>query len=342
MSVKPRKGSPFLWYNFTVDGERFRGSTRETEVKKARLVEEDERHRLRQRVRQDKVWSLRQILGTYWEAKGKHQQGWKTVFTQFEHLSDIIGADTSIAELDASMLIDYRAKRRGAPPKGRKIEERTINRDFAMLRAAITHCHRLHNQPLPNIDWKMLRAKEAPWRKRFLSMEEWDDLRAADPALVPIILCAVTTGLRKANVLDLDWRQIKLDRRLILLGVKGGKEHSVRIAPALMAMLSRTPVDKRKGKVFDTTNFRKRWQAALKAAGVENFRFHDLRHTFASWARQAGADIADICDALGHSSISMSMRYAHIKPDEAVTAFERVSATVLSQSKAHAAKKSQN
>jgi integrase len=321
MSVRPRKGSPFLWYNFTVNGQRFRGSTQETEIRKARLVEEDEKHRARRASNQPKVWPLRQILGTYWEAKGKHQKGWKTVFKQFECLSDIIGADTPVTDIDASRLVDYRAKRRGAPPKGRKIEERTVNRDFAMLRAAMTHCARLHGQPVPMIDWKALRAREAAWRKRFLSMDEWDALRAAYPGIVPILLCAVTTGLRRANILNLTWAQVKLDRRLILLGVKGGKEHSVRIAPALMAVLSRTPAELRKGKVFDTTNFRRRFKAALDAAEIENFKFHDLRHTFASWARQAGADIADICDALGHSSISMSMRYAHIKPDESVTAF---------------------
>jgi len=328
MSCKPRKGSPYLWYSFTINGQRFRGSTGETTLSKAKLVEEDEKHKARQSFKQVPVWPLRQILGTYWEAKGKHQRGWRTVFKQFECLSDIIGADTPVTELTANKLIDYRAKRRASPPPGRKIEERTVNRDFAMLRAALEHCHELHAQPLPAIPWKKLKAKEAAWRKRFLSIEEWEALKAAEPRLVPIMLCAVLTGLRKANVLNLDWKQIKLDRKLILLGIKGGKEHTVRITPVLMAMLSTTPADKRRGKVFDTTNFRKRWEKALETAEIENFKFHDLRHTFASWARQAGADIADVCEALGHSSISMTMRYAHIKPDEAVTAFDRVSTTL--------------
>lgn len=341
MSVKPRKGSPYLWYSFSINGQRFRGSTGETEIRKARLVEEDEKHRARQSINTAPVWPLRQILGTYWEAKGKHQKGWKTVFKQFECLSDIIGADTPVSEIDAVKLIDYRAKRRGAPPKGRKIEERTVNRDFAMLRAALAHCHALHGQPMPAINWKDLKAREAAWRKRFLSMEEWEALRAADPALAPILMCAVTTGLRRANILGLDWKEVKLDRRVIAVTVKGGEEFVARISPALMAVLSTTPPDKRKGKVFDTTNFRRRWDAALKAAKIENFKFHDLRHTFASWARQAGADIADVSDALGHSSISMTMRYAHVKPDEAVTAFDRVSATVLAQSRAHEPEKAQ-
>jgi integrase len=79
--------------------------------------------------------------------------------------------------------------------------------------------------------------------------------------------------------------------------------------------------------VFDVTNFRKRWDAAVKAAELEDFRFHDLRHTFASWARMNGADLADIKEALHHSTLNMSLRYAHIKPDEHVTAFDRIAAS---------------
>jgi integrase len=84
--------------------------------------------------------------------------------------------------------------------------------------------------------------------------------------------------------------------------------------------------------VFDTTNFRRRWQNAVKRAGLENFRFHDLRHTFASWARMSGADLADICEALGHSNISVTMRYAHIEPAQHKTAFDRISEMVWSHS----------
>jgi integrase len=63
----------------------------------------------------------------------------------------------------------------------------------------------------------------------------------------------------------------------------------------------------------------------LEAAGIEDFRFHDLRHTFASWARIDGADLADLKEALDHSSIGMTMRYAHIQPETHRTAFDRVS-----------------
>ena len=75
-------------------------------------------------------------------------------------------------------------------------------------------------------------------------------------------------------------------------------------------------------RVFDRTGFRRRWDSAIKAANLDNVRFHDLRHTFASWARIAGADLATIMEALDHSHISVTMRYAHINPQTHRTAFD--------------------
>lgn len=270
-------------------------------------------------------------ISTYWNEHAKLARNSKTIETHFADLQSGLGKDLKASRLTAGALMDYRARRRA---KG--VKAHSINREFAYLRAAYNHCHRFHGQALPRVDWKGLKAAEPPHRIRFLSREEYDRLMAAaHPDIRPVILCAVTTGLRQNDVLSLDWRQVKLTERIIQLKrVKGNKAHTVRIAPALMAALSTTAVDRRKGKVFDTTGFRYRWYKAVLDAKLDDFRFHDLRHTFASWARQAGADIADICEALNHSSISMTMRYAHIKPDTHLTAFDRVSAVLLAQNEA--------
>jgi integrase len=67
-----------------------------------------------------------------------------------------------------------------------------------------------------------------------------------------------------------------------------------------------------KPRVFDFVNQRKEWEAAVKAAGLEDFRFHDLRHTAATWAGLHGGDIAAIQRMLGHSRIETTMRYRHV------------------------------
>lgn len=320
MPVSKRAGSPFYWYSFSVGGRRFRGSTGTTSKSQAKEVERDQIALVRAGLQTSGEWPLLMTLNAYWHERAKHKSDSVTIETTLARLQKALGKNLKPSELTAGALMDYRAKRRGED----EVQAYTVNRDFAYLHSAYAHCHRHHRQPMPTIDWKDLKAKEPDWRKRFLSRAEFAKLmEVAHEAIRPIILCAVLTGLRKAAVLSLDWRQVMLDDKLITVRLKGGRGHSVKITPPLMAMLSTRPT--RKGPVFDKTNFRKRWDAAVKAAGLEDFRFHDLRHTFASWARQNGADIADVCEALGHTSIQMSMRYAHVKADEHVTAFDRIS-----------------
>ena len=331
MSLYRREGSPFWWYDFTVNGVRFRGSTEEESKAKARGVESDKRAEAKKRPKYDGNWRLRYVFGTYWSDHAINLPSSKTIEYQLAELSKGLGKDTLAIRLTSAMLIAYRAKRRG-----HGLSDASINREMVILRAALNHAHSVHKQAVPELPWARLRGKEAPGRTRFLSFEEFDRLReTADPSLRPILDCAVTTGLRKGNILSLDWEQVKINERIIHARVKGNKEHVVRVVPQLIAYLSSVPETERRGRVFDRTNFEKRWRAAVKAAKLVDIKFHDLRHTFASWARQSGADIADVCEALAHSDISMTMRYAHIKPDASNTAFDRVSEALTVQSASH-------
>lgn len=345
MSIRKREGSPFWWYDFTIGGTRFRGSTGETDKRKAREAERDQQVLAKDgQVRRDN-WRLIDVLATYWDERGNDRRSADTIFHQLAMLRLGLDRNLLISKLTNAMLMDYRAKRRGGlgVQEGARIPQaHSINREIVLLRAALRWCHNLHGQPLPKLAWKEVRAAEPPNRTRFASHDEYQALLdAAHEDLKPIIICAVATGLRLGNILNLDWTEVSLSSGWITVRVKGNKEHSARIAPHLRAVLSRTADKDRKGKVFVTTNFRRRWTAALKTAGMANFKFHDLRHTFGSWARQSGADIADIKEAMGHSTVEMTMRYAHIKPDEHVTAFDRVSERLAAQFTAQEARKRQ-
>ena len=325
MPVSRRAGSPYFWYSFTVAGRRFRGSTERTTKREAEEVEREIRHKIEKAQGRGPDWTLLAVLNAYWTEHAKFKRSASMIEDQIAELQEGLGGSTIASRLTASDLIEYRARRRG---KG--CQAHTVNRDFAYLRAALEHC-RQQGAQMPLIDWKRLKVPEPPGRIRFLSREEYDRLMdAAHVELRPIILCAVTTGLRLGDIRRLDWQQIRLDDRIIQIKrTKANKALSIRIGAALLAALSTIPAEKRRGKPFVWTGFRRRWERALKDSKIADFRFHDLRHTFASWARQAGADIADICEALGHQSITMTMRYAHIKPDEHITAFDRVSARIL-------------
>jgi integrase len=84
------------------------------------------------------------------------------------------------------------------------------------------------------------------------------------------------------------------------------------------AVLARRWTPEATGYVFGRKNwngYRSAWETALRAAKIESFRFHDLRHTFASWAVQRGASLQEVKDLLGHKSLAMTLRYAHLAPE---------------------------
>jgi integrase len=326
MSLYQREGSPFWQYSFSVNGARFRGSTGRTSKREAKLVEAEKLHEAeRSQIPRDR-WTLNHCLAVYWSERAKDCKSHKSILAILAALRRHLGKETAIMALTNAMLMDYRAARRGEG-----LQAHTVNRDFACLKCALNHAQRMHGQQIPALAWTHIKIAEPPHRIRFLSRDEYARLLdACDLELAKIVKVAVATGLRKDNLLSLDWKQVDLSSGLITVLLKGDKLHTVRMTAATRAALA-TDIE-RKGKVFDTVNFRRRWKRAVRKAMLENFRFHDLRHTFASWARMAGADLADICEALGHSNISVTMRYAHIEPEHHVTAFDRVSQAVWSQS----------
>lgn len=331
MSLYQRAGSPFWQYSFAINGSRFRGSTGETERRKAEKVEAEKRYEIANRRTHKDPWRIRDCFGAYWNEHAKFKRSSMFIFRKLDALSRLLGADTLITDLTNANILDYRARRRGEG-----LQPQSVNRDFNCLKAALNHARVMHGQEIPALAWSKLRAKEPPNRIRFLSQDEFAMLLSvSDPELQRIIRFAVSTGLRKDNILSLDWREIDLSSAMATVTIKGDKLHTVRLTSAVRAMLSTDT--KRKGPVFDTTNFRRRWTRAVKDAQLHDFRFHDLRHTFASWARMAGADLADICEALGHSDISVTMRYAHIEPTSHRSAFDRVSEGVWSHSVAQSA-----
>lgn len=277
------------------------------------------------------AWRIRECFGAYWNDHAAHKSTEDDIFRSMEILSAHFGKDTPIAAITNADVMDYRAKRRGGSIKveGRAlgpVSPSTVNRDLAYLKAALNHAHLMHGQHPPALAWKKLRLPEPEHRIRFAGADEFAKLlENAHEDIRPVIVAAVTTGLRKGNLLALEWHQVDLGRSTITIPrTKGKKPIAVRITPPLAAALGRTPPGQRKGRVFATTNFRKRWEAAVAASGLVDFHFHDLRHTFASWARMNGADLADICEAMAHSTVAVTMRYAHIKPDSRDTAFDRV------------------
>lgn len=164
------------------------------------------------------------------------------------------------------------------------------------------------------------KRREPKGRLRYLSKDEMETLlRVAHPRLLPILICALTTGMRKGEILTLGWEHIDLDRNTIyVLETKSGKSRQIPLASRLLeVLLAIGPRDS--GPVFELPNImlRRYFAQALRKAripmvGTDKVTFHTLRHTFASWFTMRTNDIPTLQVLLGHSTPAMTQRYAHL------------------------------
>jgi len=175
---------------------------------------------------------------------------------------------------------------------------------------------------------KVKQLPERNGRLRFLSKEEIQNLIDACAAHIsPIVLMALNTGMRKGEILSLVWEQVDLKHGFILLiDTKNGERREIPINETLRYSLSSLPRHIASPYVFwqgdDGKRYmdvRRSFRSALKRAGIRDFRFHDLRHTFASHLVMAGVDITTVKELLGHKTLTMTMRYAHLAPSHKVS-----------------------
>jgi integrase len=137
-----------------------------------------------------------------------------------------------------------------------------------------------------------------------------------------IVLIALTTGMRIAEIFGLKWADLAYGERLIAVRakLKRGKIRYVPMPPELAAELRRYPAVLGEDRIFppkagakgERQRVEGSFETVLKLAGIEDFRFHDLRHTFASWYMMNGGDLYELAKILGHSNIKMTERYAKL------------------------------
>lgn len=209
----------------------------------------------------------------------------------------------------------------------------TVNRYLALVRAILRRAQS---------DWEWIDRvprfqlfKEAEGRVRSLTVPEFERLLSELPEhLADMARFSVATGLRQANVKGLEWRFVDLERAHAWIPAtqhKNGRPHSVPLNAMAMDVLRRreglhpTYVFTYKGSPVSNV-YTKAFKAALARAGIEDFHWHDLRHTFATWHRQAGTPTHELQRLGGWKTQSMVERYAHIAPEGLQTAASRLDA----------------
>jgi len=228
-----------------------------------------------------------------------------------------------LSEITPRMIEDYKAKRLedGVTPC-------TVNHELACMKCLFSKAIEW-DKATENPVKKVKLFKENNQRVRFLEKEELKLLLdACREPVRSIVVFAVNTGMRLSEITNLEWSDIDLARKLIVVkNTKNGEMRYIPIGDILMNLLSNLYDAKRRGNsspyVFGNLKgerYRRftisHWfSQALKKAGIKDFRFHDLRHTFASHLVMAGADIMTVRELLGHKTLTMTLRYSHLSPN---------------------------
>lgn len=206
-----------------------------------------------------------------------------------------------------------------AKRKGEGVSNATVNRMLAVARAILRRAA---------LDWEWIdrfpRIKLLPEPKRrirWLTQDEAQRLMEELPEhLAEAARFTLATGLRQANVTRLEWSQVDLERRVAWIHpdqAKARKAISVPLNTEAVLVLRRqagnhpSRVFAYKGKPVTEVNT-KAWRHALKRVGIENFRWHDLRHTWASWHVQNGTPLHVLQELGAWESVEMVRRYAHL------------------------------
>lgn len=191
----------------------------------------------------------------------------------------------------------------------------TANRYLTLLKAVINTAIRLNKYSSSNPCIGVVKQKENNSRWRYLSETAINRLwKCADKRLQEILTCAFCTGMRRGKILNLRWENVDLTGNSIyILKSKSGNRREIPILPVLKELFLSLGVCS-SGRVFSITlqQLRRSFEKALQQANINNFRFHDLRHTFASHFMMNGGKLLELQKILGNSDVKLTLRYAHL------------------------------
>lgn len=327
-----RKNSAVWWASFTdPSGQRVRRSTGTQDRQEAEALEA----KWKVEAFRQQAWNeqpkrtFEELMVTYLKVTEKDKKSADKDKTRARNLRQFFGGRI-LNDLKSADIRAYQEFRR---KQGRS--NATINRDLALLSSAINYANREWDWNIPNMasDRKL---KEPEGRTRTLTEVEYGQLIEAaklEPRarhLPDFITLAVHTGCRAGELLGLPWSEVNLANNVFVLEgrrTKSGKRRGVPLNhTARQVMLRRAAFRAqhcphspwvfcdRTGRQI--VSVRKSFDTARKRAGLEDFRIHDLRHTCATWLVNQGVSLTDLRDLLGHSTVKVTERYAHLDQEK--------------------------
>jgi len=321
MSVRQkvrRDGSVAWQYDFMHDGIRYRGLGGATKTQALRVQEKIRNQVLNGEFELvEKVGSVQfdEFAKTY--LKRRQHLKYKKRDALSTRMLLAVFSKRSLKEIGPADIEDYIGIR-----LGQGVSNSTVNRELTCLKRMYNlaiRWNQARSNPVDKVDF----LKEPPPRSRFLSEEEAAKLiNCSEPYFKPVLLTALYTGMRLGEILGLTWEHVFLEDRanprIEVTQTKNNKNRFIPMNQSLVKVIASIEKKSKDTSVFwgirgkPLKDIRKPFASACKQAGIKNFRFHDLRHTFASYFVMKGGDLLTLKEILGHSSLDMVQRYSHL------------------------------
>lgn len=345
MTTYRLKGSKYWYFDFVFRGQRYHGSTKCTAKRDADRFEAEEKRKAALGTHRRPEISIDAAFGTWWENKGRHLRSARTVEIQLERLQAGLGRTARLGGVSYADLDDYVAKRRAG------VANATVNREIELCRRIWRYTDKRGFEVGPPIDWGKLLLPEPKERARELTADEEARLFEQLPAdLAAVVEFALLSGQRRTAIITMTWRNVDLaaGTARVRLKAEADEWHTFPLSPRMVEIIKarpkicaqvftyecerpspprRTPdgswiPGRRKGVryPFSLQGWTRRWRQALSDAKIEDFRFHDLRHTAGTRVTRAVGNLKVTQRLLAHKDIATTARYAHATQDDVLQA----------------------
>jgi len=259
------------------------------------------------------------LCNRYIEYSKNNKRSWERDEQSIKHFLKYFRGKT-LNQIASWHIEKYKSERKN------EVKPSTVNRELDTLRNMLNKA----------VDWNMIES--SPYKGirhfrvnntnlRIISEDEFNKLyQVSSSELKPILLCAISTGMRLGELLSLKWNDTNLNDGYILVrDSKNYESRTIPVNPTLLKVLSNLEKSSQSEYVFEGRRTIKRaWTNALRKSGISHCRFHDLRHTFASRLVMAGVDLVTVAELMGHKDITMTKRYSHPTPEHKKRAIQHL------------------
>jgi len=314
------------WMNFTYQGQQVRASTNQTDKRAAELILGDTRRQLRDGAYRIALEEQNRTFGELMErflrehATKKASQ--RSYVGYAKRLRGFFGDGTPLADITPRLIVEYKNQLFAAG-----LAPASVNRHLATLKKAFNLALREWEWCQRNPVLSVSMERESNGRDRWLTLDEEGRLLAAcAPWLRDVVQFALGTGMRMGEILSLSWRGVDLTRRTVMVfQSKNGERRTIPLNQTVLSLIKERGTlrslstdlvfPSKTHTPLESGHLRRAFRLALKKARIEEFHFHDLRHTFATRLVQAGVELYKVQRLLGHKSPMMTQRYAHHYPE---------------------------